>query len=219
MLYSVYNFCKDLNKKKINTQQDIHPSSSIIFEELGILLKRESIASVDADYTVLDIFMKIPIGTLWYQNQAGQPEPTCGTGHERKFLEIIEEDIIKAINLHGNFTEIQENFNGRGKRFLGGLIGGGLIGLAASTISALILNRDISQFKERFQNFAKAVTTFQGNQLTFNKNIVQILKKIHHNECAEELELTDLQARIAAVELRQELQHILQYISTYQQVS
>ena len=193
-----------------DTLQKSDDSGTLVFEKLGVLLQRSAIVAHDTDESIFDVFLKIPLNST-------QTQSSCGK-HLDNFNNAVITRVREAINLHDSFSAINENTKRSKRSFLAGLLGGGLLSIATSAISGIIVSNKVNKLKHDFLQFANRVHEFQEQTVAFDRSIIQILKKHRHNQCIIEQNLQELQFRLQADEMIRDLQGVLDYLKSGQLV-
>ena len=152
LFYIIAFLKKGLSEKRI--AKITKSEGTLVFEKLGVLLKRNAIAAVDADMTIVNVFMKIPL-------QLDTPQGRCSKMNITKYQSIIKNRVEDALYLFQNFTHIEAELHRSKRSFLAGLLGGSLLSIATSTISGLLVNHNVNKLKTQFENFAKKTTQLE----------------------------------------------------------
>ena len=151
--------------------------NTIIFEKLGVLLKQTSLVALDTDSSIINVFYKVKTRT----------KKACESTESNRMVEI---KVKEAVEIHENLMKIHHGRDGpqegnRKKRFLAAIVGG-ILGLATSGISSLLINRNVNKFKNEFHEFKDAVHGFEVDQINLDKRIIHIIKEQKDIACEVE---------------------------------
>ena len=174
------------------------PLSSIVLSELGVIMKKEGVVTMDNEM-LISLLIKLPIPKIpittcerknckdFYTCQWCNKQITCAVStHDKHYT---NEEFKKAAERQiEDFRVLSLNLarerNNRKKRYIGiAALGVGLLDMAFSTISTHRLSKHIQTLEQRFDHF-------EMEQSNIKKNLIQIDQEVVHfyNALSQSLE-------------------------------